>query len=44
MAKNKLEAIPEDMRLPNLKNLDLSENYIIGIPKNVGALKLKSKS
>lgn len=44
MSKNQLDAIPDDMLLPNLKNLDLSENRITGIPKNVGGLKLKSES
>lgn len=43
MSKNQLEEIPDDMHLPNLKNLDLSENSITGIPKSLSALKLKSK-
>lgn len=43
MSKNQLGEIPDDMRLPNLKNLDLSENSITGIPKSLSALKLKSK-
>ena len=43
MSKNQLKDIPDDMQLPNLKNLDLSENQITGIPKSVGGLKLKSK-
>lgn len=46
MSKNQIKYIPEDMPidLPNLKNLDLSENQITGIPKSLGALKLKSKA
>lgn len=44
MSKNQLGAIPDDMLLPHLKNLDLSENLIMGIPKSVGGLKLKSES
>lgn len=43
MSKNQLKDIPDDMQLQNLKNLDLSENQITGIPKSVGGLKLKSK-
>lgn len=42
MSKNQLKDVPDDMHLPNLKNLDLSENEITGIPKSLGALKLKS--
>lgn len=44
MSKNLLKEIPDDMQLPNLKNLDFSENQITGIPKTLGALKLKSES
>lgn len=44
MSKNQLKEIPDDMCLPNLKNLDMSENEITGIPKTLGGLKLKSKS
>lgn len=43
MSKNQLKEIPDDMLLPNLKNLDLSENQIVAVPKSLGALKLKSK-
>lgn len=42
IAKNRLKEIPDDMKLPNIKNLDLSENEITGIPKTLGTLKLKS--
>lgn len=45
MSKNQIKDVPHDTNqgLPNLKNLDLSENEITGIPKSLGALKLKSK-
>lgn len=43
MAKNQIVDIPHDMQLPNLKNLDLSDNQIAAIPKSLGGLKLKSK-
>lgn len=43
ISKNEIKDIPHDMQLPNLKNLDLSENQITAAPKSVGGLKLKSK-
>lgn len=44
MSKNQIKDIPDDMQLPHLKNLDLSENQITAIPKSLGSLKLKSKN
>lgn len=43
MSKNQLMEIPNDLDLPNLKNLDLSDNQITAVPKSFGSLKLKSK-
>lgn len=43
MGKNQLKDIPDDLQLPSLKHLDLSDNQITGIPKSFGSLKLKSK-
>lgn len=43
MSKNQLKDIPDELLLPNMKHLDLSDNQITGIPKTFGSLKLKSK-
>lgn len=43
ISKNKITEIPHNLQLPNLKNMDLSENQIVAVPKSFGSLKLKSK-
>lgn len=43
IGKNELIEIPHELDFPHLKNLDMSDNKIVALPKELGGLKLKGE-